>query len=65
MAEDLFAIYLNDHLAGSIVGTELARRTRGENDGTPLGDFLAGLTREIEADRSELEATDGRAGDRT
>jgi predicted DNA-binding ribbon-helix-helix protein len=55
MAGDLLAIYLNDHLAGSTVGTELAKRAQGENDGTPLGDFLADLTREIAADRAELE----------
>ena len=55
MADDLLAIYLNDHLAGSTVGTELAKRARGENEATPLGDFLAALAREIEADRAELE----------
>lgn len=51
----LLATYLNDHLAGSTVGVELARRARGSNEGTPLGDFLAELTAEIEQDRETLE----------
>jgi hypothetical protein len=52
---NLLAIYLNDHLAGSTVGVELARRARGSNAGTELGDFLAELTVEIEEDRATLE----------
>jgi hypothetical protein len=51
----LLAIYLNDHLAGAISGLELARRARGSNQGTELGDFLDALGREIEADRESLE----------
>ncbi|HEU0019452.1 MAG TPA: hypothetical protein VFQ14_04090 [Thermoleophilaceae bacterium] len=51
----LLATYLNDHLAGSTVGVELARRARGSNEGTPLGDFLAELTVEIEEDRDALQ----------
>jgi hypothetical protein len=49
-------IYLNDHLAGATAGLELARRTAAENAGTPLGDFLEGLSREIAEDRQTLEA---------
>lgn len=51
----MLAIYLNDHLAGSTVGVELSRRARGSNKGTPLGEFLATLTVEIEEDRDTLE----------
>jgi hypothetical protein len=51
---DLLAIYLNDHLAGSTAGVELARRARGSNEGTELGGFLAGLVAEIEEDRAAL-----------
>jgi hypothetical protein len=51
---NLLAIYLNDHLAGSTVGVELARRARGSNEGTPLGEFLTTLTVEIEEDRDTL-----------
>jgi hypothetical protein len=49
-------IYLNDHLAGSTGGLELAKRAAGEYEGTELGTFLDGLRAEIEADRHELEA---------
>jgi len=51
------AIYLNDHLAGSTLGMELARRLRDSNEadadfGPPLGEICA----EIEADRETLRA---------
>jgi hypothetical protein len=49
------AIYLNDHLAGSTLGLELAKRAGGEHRGTPLGDFLLDLRDEIAADRRTLE----------
>lgn len=52
---DLLAIYLNDHLAGATVGVELARRARGSNEGTALGDFLAAIAIEIEEDRDTLQ----------
>lgn len=51
---NLLPIYLNDHLAGSTVGLELARRARGSNEGTPLGEFIATLAVEIEEDRDTL-----------
>ena len=49
-------IYLNDHLAGSTVGIELARRGAKEYGGTELGAFFAGLAAEIEEDRETLKA---------
>ncbi len=52
---NLLAIYLNDHLAGSTAGVELARRARGSNEGTELGEFLATLAAEIEEDRDTLQ----------
>jgi hypothetical protein len=55
VSDRLLAIYLNDHLAGATGGTELARRARGQNRGTPLGEFLEQLTAEIEEDRNRLE----------
>jgi hypothetical protein len=55
MSERLLAIYLNDHLGGSTVGVELARRARASHEGTELGAFLDRLTAEIEADRAALE----------
>jgi hypothetical protein len=51
----LLGIYLNDHLAGATAGLELVRRARGENEGSELGDVLAHLADEIEADRRALE----------
>jgi hypothetical protein len=50
------ATYLNDHLLGSTVGTELARRAARENQGSELGEFLTGLAREVEDDRETLLA---------
>ncbi len=52
----LTGIYLQDHLAGSTTGTELARRAAGSNEGTELGSFLARLSDEIEQDRESLLA---------
>jgi hypothetical protein len=54
-ASKYLATYLNDHLAGSTVGLELARRAASENEGTPLGRFLSGLAEEIADDRRALE----------
>jgi hypothetical protein len=50
------ATYLNDHLLGSTIGTELAQRAARENQGSELGEFLTGVAREIEADRETLLA---------
>jgi hypothetical protein len=55
MNERLLGIYLNDHLAGSVVGGEIARRCLGRNRGSPLGEFLARLVTEIDEDRASLE----------
>jgi len=54
--DSLLAIYLNDHLAGSTVGVELARRARGANAGSELGQLLDRLVRDIEEDRDTLGA---------
>jgi hypothetical protein len=48
-------IFMQDHLAASTAGLELARRTRGANEGTDYGEPLARLADEIEADRRALE----------
>ena len=50
------ATYLNDHLLGSTIGTELAQRAARENQGSELGEFLTGVAREIEDDRETLLA---------
>ncbi len=48
------AIYLNDHLAGSTLGLDLAKRSHSSNEGNAYGDALADLAREIEEDREAL-----------
>jgi len=53
---DPLAIYLNDHLAGSTAGVELARRAASNNAGNEYGRVLSDLAREIEEDRATLEA---------
>ena len=56
MDRKLLRIYLQDHLAGSTGGGELARRARGANEGTAYGDPLAELADDIDADRRSLES---------
>lgn len=55
MNKQLLGIYLNDHLAGAVAGTELARRALNNNRETPLATDLERLVREIEEDRLALE----------
>ena len=55
MNEKYLRIYLQDHLAGSTTGLELARRARGANEGTEYGPPLAKIADEIEADKRQLE----------
>ena len=54
MGTRLLAIYLNDHLAGSTGGLELARRARSANRGTPFEAAFDRLATEIEEDREAL-----------
>jgi hypothetical protein len=58
----LIAIYLNDHLAGSTGGLELARRALGANRGTPFEAPLERLAAEIAEDRAALIDVMGRLG---
>jgi hypothetical protein len=51
---DLLAIYLQDHLGGSTLGVELARRAAAQNAGKPLGTTLESLARDIGSDRDAL-----------
>jgi hypothetical protein len=55
MNQKYLRIYLQDHLAGSTAGLELARRARGANEGTEYGAPLAKIADEIEADRRHLQ----------
>lgn len=54
-ANKYLSVYLNDHLAGSMAGFELAKRSAKSNEGTELGEFLLRLAQEIEEDRATLE----------
>jgi hypothetical protein len=51
----LLGVYLNEHLAGSAAGLELAEKLRDNNQGTPLGNDMAALHHDIEQDRATLE----------
>ena len=53
---DLLPIYLNDHLAGSTAGLELARRLLRSNSRNEYGPSLARLAGEIEQDRKSLQS---------
>jgi len=55
LSSDQLTIYLNDHLAGSTFGLELARRTWSANRGNEFEAVLEELTAEIEEDRRELD----------
>jgi hypothetical protein len=59
-SDELLGVYLNDHLAGSSAGLELAEKLRDNNQGTELGDVMATLHLEIEQDRKALEELMGR-----
>jgi hypothetical protein len=51
----LLSSYLNDHLAGSTAGLELARRALSQNRGTRFGEVLERIVDEIADDRRTLE----------
>ena len=54
MAERPMDIYLNDHMAGAMLGSELAAQLRDRNEGTPLGELMIPIAAEIEEDRETL-----------
>lgn len=62
MSNKLLRIYLNDHLAGSMAGRELAKRCLSNNRGNALGAYLEELLPEIEEDASVLESLLDRLG---
>jgi hypothetical protein len=55
MADKHLRIYLNDHRAAARAGAALARRCQRSNEGTPLGDTIEDVAREIEDDVATLE----------
>ena len=55
MADNPLDTYLNDHMGGAMLGSELARQILDHTDGTPLGDLMAPIATEIEEDRQALD----------
>jgi len=54
MADRAVDKYLNDHLGGATLGTDLAAHIRDHYAGTPFGDEMKSLAAEIENDRKTL-----------
>ncbi len=54
MADKAMDVYLNDHLAGAMLGSGLAKQIRSHNQNTPLGDVMQSLAPQIEQDRQTL-----------
>ncbi len=51
MRTDLLTIYLNDHLAGAVVGIAVMKRCARSNEGTPLAATLHDIVEEVEMER--------------
>jgi hypothetical protein len=62
MDRKLLGIYLNDHLAGSVVGGNLAKRIARQNEGNEYGTKVAQIAREIDEDQATLREVMNRAG---
>ena len=54
MADKAMDVYLNDHLGGAMLGSDLAEQIRDQSEGTPLGDVMTTVAAEIEEDREIL-----------
>jgi hypothetical protein len=54
MADKTIDVYLNDHLAGTTLGRDLAKQIQARNHGTPLGQLMESLAPQIEQDRQTL-----------
>ncbi|MGB0095041.1 MAG: hypothetical protein WBP81_21215 [Solirubrobacteraceae bacterium] len=54
MAENAIDVYLNDHLAGAMLGSDLAEQIGARNRGTALGELMESLAPQIEQDRQTL-----------
>ena len=54
MADNAIDVYLNDHLAGAMLGSDLAEQIQAQHDGTALGELMELLAPQIEQDRQTL-----------
>ncbi|MFZ0091310.1 MAG: hypothetical protein WAL63_17505 [Solirubrobacteraceae bacterium] len=55
MASRPIDVYLNDHLAGATMGSDLADQIRTRHEGSPLGDVMSSIAPQIDEDRRALE----------
>ena len=62
MNQRMIGIYLNDHLAGSVMGSRLANRIARQNEGNEYGTKVADIAREIEEDKATLHELMNRLG---
>jgi CheY-like chemotaxis protein len=62
MADKAMDVYLNDHLAGAMLGSDLAKQIRARSEGTPLADIMGSVAPQIEEDRQTLIALMARIG---
>jgi hypothetical protein len=54
MADRAMDLYLNDHLSGAMLGSDLAEQIRKRHEHTSLGDVMESLASQIEEDRQTL-----------
>ncbi len=54
MADRAMDVYLNDHLGGAMLGSDLAEQIRQRQEGSPLGELMSAIAPEIEEDRQKL-----------
>ena len=54
MADKPMDVYLNDHLAGSMLGSDLAEQIQKETEGSPLGEVMSSIAAQIDEDRQSL-----------
>ena len=54
MADNAIDVYLNDHLAGAMLGSDLVEQIEAQNHGTALGELMESLAPQIEQDRQAL-----------
>jgi hypothetical protein len=58
MADKPMDVYLNDHLGGAMLGSDLAEQIRDRSEGTALGEVMTTVAAEIEDRETLLELMD-------
>jgi hypothetical protein len=54
MADKAMDVYLHDHPAGAMLGSDLGEQIRDQNENTPLGEPMQSLAPRLEEDRQTL-----------